>query len=65
MDMNDYAINENQKLLSKAEKVKMLVEKIASVEYDLKQAPQEGDIILTWGLGVSGFNCWRCRTWNI
>ena len=47
MDMNDYAINENQKLLSKAEKVKMLVEKIASVEYDLKQAPQEGDIILT------------------
>ena len=49
-------IEEKQKLLSKAEKVKLLEDKIASVEYDLKQPPQEGDIILTGGLGVSGFN---------
>ena len=58
-------IEEKQKLLSKAEKVKLLEDKIASVEYDLKQPPQEGDIILTGGVGVSGFNCWRYRTWNI
>ena len=49
-------IEEKQKILSKAEKVKLLEDKIASVEYDLKQPPQEGDIILTGGLGVSGFN---------